>query len=349
MIDRSLIEAATRLRRHGEPYVIATVVRARTPGARLILTRYRWLAGTVSGGGFDGELAASAWMHTKDAGPVVLTYDPAHPDIGGDDDLRAAFGLGDGGSVDVLLERAGVLGRIEVLELAARCTKLQRRAAIATVIRSDASSVRVGARIALVAGGEIKQESAPIDATLRDAIERDLRAVLETGTTLVTTYGAIDVMIEALRPPPRLFVFGSGPDVVPLAQLARQVGWEVVICAASERHTTRERFTCADEILVGEPADLAARIDQAERAVCVVATHDAERDRACLGMLRGTRALSIGVVGRTYERESPQELALAIVGEIQTTLLGPTRELRAAVARPVPSRPSAMFAAIAAL
>lgn len=60
MIDRSLVEAAARLRRQGEPHVVATVVRARKPGARLILTRYRWLAGSVSGGSFDGELSASA-------------------------------------------------------------------------------------------------------------------------------------------------------------------------------------------------------------------------------------------------------------------------------------------------
>ena len=45
------------MRRQGEPYVVATVVRSRRPGARLLLTPFRWLAGGVSGGvKVDGKI-----------------------------------------------------------------------------------------------------------------------------------------------------------------------------------------------------------------------------------------------------------------------------------------------------
>ncbi|CAN5902614.1 XdhC family protein [soil metagenome] len=360
MIERSLVEAAARLRRHGEPYVVATVVRARRPGARMILTRYRWLAGTVSGGGFEGELASSAWMHTKDAGPVVLTYDAHHPDIGGDDDLRAAFGLGDGESVDVMLERAGAPGRLDVLELAARCSRQQKRGAAATVIRSEGSAVKLGMRLALVAGGEIEQEQL-IDSTLRDEIATDLRVVLETGCAMTRSFGAFDVLSEAIEPPPRLFVFGSGHDLVPLAQLARQIGWDVVICGEATRYSTRERFVMADEILTGDLDSLAERINESERAVCVVATHDADKDRAILAMLGTTKACYIGVVGsgarhalddhrvRELLGDSPQDRAFAAIGESQAVLRRMPGAPTTLPERPVPSRPSAAFAAVVAL
>lgn len=348
MIERSLVDAAARMRRQGEPYVVATVVRARRPGARLILTPYRWLAGTVSGGAFEGELATSAWMHTKDAGPVVMTYDAAHPDIANDGDLRAAFGLADNDTVDVMLERAGAPGRIDVLEIAARCARLQQRAAIATVIRSDAASVRVGSRLALCSG--TLAQDGPFDAELREAIVAELH---ETTGTAMRTFGSIDVVFEAVAPPPRLFMFGTGHDLVPLAQLAKHAGWDVLVCADSPRYSTRERFSNADDVMIGTAADLAATIDEADRAVCVVATHDATRDRACIAALRATKARAIGVIGRhAGEDARVQELVGETALERALHAIALLRAAPAAspiVERPVPSRPSAAFAAVAAL
>jgi xanthine/CO dehydrogenase XdhC/CoxF family maturation factor len=366
VIDRALVEAAARLRRQGEPYVVATVVRAArrsSIGSRLILGRYRWLAGTVSGGRFDGELSASAWMHTKDAGPVVMTYDTAHPDIANDDDLRAAFGLGDGGSVEVMLERAGCAGRIDMLELATRCTRQQRRAATATVIASAASGVRVGTRLALLAGGDVEQESSPLCAELRDSITVELRAVLETGATVTKVFNGVEVLLEAIIPPPRLFLIGESHDLVPLAQLAKHTGWDVVVCAETPRNAIRERFVMADEILVGDIADIAGRIDQSDRAACVIASHDADHDRACLAALRPTRARYLGVSGSHANRIAPEDArvheidadsaadrAFAALTEARAALATPAPSDRSAsVERPAPSRPSAVFAAIAAL
>jgi xanthine/CO dehydrogenase XdhC/CoxF family maturation factor len=349
VIERSLVDAAARMRRQGEPYVIATVVRARRPGARLLLTPFRWIAGGVSGGAFEGELATSAWMHTKDAGPVVLTYDAAHPDIGNDGDLRAAFGLADNTTVDVMIERAGTPGRIDVLEIAARCARSQQRASIATVIRSDVASVRVGSRLAL-SNGALEQDG-PFEAELREAIVAELHQT--TGTT-TRTFGAIDVLFEAIAPPPRLFVFGTGHDLVPLAQLAKQAGWDVLVCAETPRYSTRERFVMADDVIIGTAADLAPMIDEADRAVCVVATHDGARDRACVAALRGTTTRAIGVVGRHLAEddrihELVGETALERAFHAISLLRSDSPVCTPAIERPVPSRPSAVFAAVAAL
>ena len=303
-------------------------------------------------------------MHTKVSGPVVMTYDAGHPDIANDDDLRAAFGLGDGGTVEVMLELAGQPGRIDVLELATRCTRQQRRAAVATVIASESASVRVGTRLALLAGGDVEQEAAPLDAELRDAICADLRAALESGITTTKLFGGVEVLLEAIVPPPRLFVLGESHDLVPLAQLAKQAGWDVVICAEAPRHSIRERFVMADEILVGDCEDIAARIEQSDRAACVIASHDVDRDRANLALLRATKAKFIGVAGSRVARlapddarvhellgDTPFDRAFTAITEARASMsprLG-IAERTGATERPVPSRPSAVFAAVAAL
>jgi xanthine/CO dehydrogenase XdhC/CoxF family maturation factor len=248
-----------------------------------------------------------------------------------------------------MIERAGGPGRIDPLELASRCARLQQRATIATVIRSDVASVRVGSRIALCTGA--LEQDCPLDAELREAIVAELH---QTSGITTRTFGAIEVLFEAIAPPPRLFVFGTNHDLVPLAQLAKQAGWDVLVCTDVPRYSTRERFVMADDVIVGAPADLAAMIDEADRAVCVVATHDRTRDRACIAALRGTKARAIGVIGRHPAEdgrvhELVGETALDRAFHAVSLLRGTSPARLAASERPVPSRPSAVFAAVAAL
>ncbi|MBA3454817.1 MAG: XdhC family protein [Deltaproteobacteria bacterium] len=381
--ERSIVEAAARLRRHGEPYLVATVVSTsgtayRRPGARMVLTRFRWVAGTVTGGVLEGELSNTGWQKTKDA-PLLVRYDAADGVGAEDDDIRSAFGLGCDGSVEVLVERAGMPGRIDALEVAARCYRAQKRAAVVTVYRSNVAGVRVGSRMAALAGGELELEADPIEPVLRGSIEADLRIVLESGVSATRTYqtpdGSTDVLIEAVVPPVRLFVFGTGHDAVPLAQLAHQIGWEVVICTTGTteiKYSTRERFVNAVEMLTGTPAEIAARIDETERAVAVVMSHDVAREREHLGMLLVTRARHIAVLGpkqralemlTALERpddarihgidqgETPQELALTAIAQAQATIALPRMREQTTphVERPTASRPAEMFAAIAAI
>ena len=88
----------------GAEAVLATVVATRgsvyrRPGARMLLTREGWVAGSVSGGCIESDLVSTAFDRTED-GPVVVTYDASAPD-----DVLLGFGLGCNGAVDVLMQR----------------------------------------------------------------------------------------------------------------------------------------------------------------------------------------------------------------------------------------------------
>ena len=159
---------------------------------------------------------------------------------------------------------------------------------------------------------------------------------------------SLDVLIEPVRPPPRLFVLGGGHDVVPVVDMARTVGWETVVCVPSSRVTTRERLGMADALLTAPLTEVLAHVDASDRALALVIAHDYERDRDSLAMLLASRATYIGVLGplrrtaRMLEElgcagsdvdervhapvglelgaESPAEIALAIVAEMQASL-----------------------------
>lgn len=353
-IERSILDAAARLRRNREPHLVATIVRVqgsayRKPGARMLLTQFRWISGSVSGGCLEGDIATRGWWRTRDGEPAMVRYDSRVPENADDDDVRAAFGLGCDGVVEVMLERAGTPGRIDPLEFTDQCIREQKRGAIVTVIRSEAPGIKTGMRVALLDHGDPIGDQ--FDAALRAGMIADARAAIATGDSSNRTYrsdqGNVDVFVEAILPPPRLFLFGIGHDVVPVVTLAKNLGWDVTVCSNDERVSLRQRFVGADEILVGTTEELAVRVDQAERAVAVVMSHNYDLDKQMVGMLVGTHCRYIGVLGpraRTTRMlvelgmglsgdvrihastgldlgaETPQEAALAIVSEIQGKL-----------------------------
>jgi xanthine dehydrogenase accessory factor len=180
---------------------------------------------------------------------------------------------------------------------------------------------------------------------LRDALASDLADAIASGRTTNLDRGDIEVLVEAVLPPPRLFVLGTGHDAVPVATLAKNLGWDVVVCARQAKFSLRDRFATADEVLVGTDAEIAQRIDESDRALAIVMSHDYERDRDVLGTLLDSRVRYIGMLGpsaRTNRMldelgrapdarvhapvglelgaETPQEIALAIVAEAQAEI-----------------------------
>jgi xanthine/CO dehydrogenase XdhC/CoxF family maturation factor len=295
-----LIEGAAAIA--GQERVIATVVDVigssyRRPGARLLVTRERRVAGAISGGCLEGDVLRRGFWRTE-AGPAVVTYDASEDGIGS----------GCNGVIRVLLEREPIDG-IDPIAVLARCMREQRRATIVTRFE----------------GGFARTEVVDHVAT--------------------ATHVHDGALIEVLVPPPRLFVLGAGIDAVPVIEQARAIGWEVIACAPYARPELRVRLARADRVLIGGPELVADEIAASDRAAAIIMNHDYVHDRACLGAVLGSPACYIGALGprrRTAQMldelgmaaeprlhapvglelgaENAEEIALAIVAEVQAVL-----------------------------
>jgi len=141
-----------------------------------------------------------------------------------------------------------------------------------------------------------------------------------------------DAFIHGIEPAIRLLVFGEGPDSAPLRTLAEILGWEIVE--------------------VEQPADLPNHVDA--RTAAIVKSHNYGRDFAALCQLLKLDLPYVGLLGPRKRREqllnavldediaiaaevfapagldlgaeTPEELALALVAEIQTTFAGASAE-----------------------
>jgi xanthine dehydrogenase accessory factor len=357
----AIAHEATRLRARGQRFLLATVVRTqgssyRRPGARMLVALgedgepERWLAGCVSGGCLETDvLLRGAWRTTT--GPTVVTYDST-----ADDEVGWGFGLGCNGVVDVLLERIEPSSAFDPTRFFTRCFEALRPAALVTVFASTRPDIPVGARFALGPSGEV--ETTITDPVLRalftDAATRAVDAARPVADTL--DVGGVTALVETISPTPHVFIAGTNHDALPLASLVRSMGWRATVCDTDARHAAR-----FENALIGSPADIRAAVDAAGDAHVVIMTHSFDRDRELLRALAPSRARYLGVLGpaRRTERiklelgdaiggralfapvgldlgaETPQEIALSIVAEIQAV----RREARAGSLR---SRSSAI-------
>ena len=333
-----IVREASRLEAEGSAFLLATVVRVagssyRRPGARMLVAGDRWLSGCVSGGCLEGDVMLRG-AHRSRAGAVVVTYDST-----AEEGEAWGVGLGCNGIVDVLLEHVEPGAQHEALAFAQACFAAETAGALVTVIRSAHVAVPVGARLAVGPRSELVRPIA--DPAIQRALERAARGA--AGVVELAEHG-ITALVERIAPSPQLFVLGSAHDAVPIVTLAQSIGMRVTVADRAIR--AGSRVLAADRVisLAGAWDRLGALIDAAAEPYVVIMHHQREADREALAVALASRARYIGVLGparRTHAlldelgrrpgadprvhapigldvgAETPEQIALAIAGELQ--------------------------------
>lgn len=333
-----IVREASRLEAQGSAFLLATVVRVagssyRRPGARMLVAGDRWVSGCVSGGCLEGDVMLRG-AHRCRAGAVVVTYDST-----AEEGEAWGVGLGCNGIVDVLLEHVEPGAPHEALAFAQACFEAETAGALVTVIRSAHAAAPVGARLAVGPRSELVRSIA--DPVIQRALERAARGA--AGVVELADHG-ITALVERIAPSPQLFVLGSGHDAAPIVTLAQSIGMRVTVADRAIREGSR--FLTADRVIstAGAWDRLGALIDAAAEPYVVIMHHHRDADRGALAVALASRARYIGVLGparRTHGlladlgrrpgedprvhapigldvgAETPEQIALAVAGELQ--------------------------------
>lgn len=142
-----------------------------------------------------------------------------------------------------------------------------------------------------------------------------------------TRLGGRELLVEAIRPPRALAVFGGGPDVDPLVRMAEHLGWTVTRFAAAARAFDCEAFDAAVvmthnflhdaellDLLLPSAIPYVGVLGPKRRGAELVASLS-DVARAHAERLRNPIGLDLG-------GDTPEEIALSIVAEIQAVLHG---------------------------
>ncbi|GGE46325.1 hypothetical protein GCM10007421_20650 [Halopseudomonas oceani] len=347
-----LLKAVDEAARQGDDAVLATVVKVegsayRRPGARMLINALGQTEGTVSGGCLETEVARTArWLTER--GPALRSYSTAEEDEDGDAAVR--FGLGCNGTVHLLFERVDSVACQLLLDGCRALTDGTVGLSVATVVSASQPDL-LGQRLLLTADDQLQGSlpdawSAPLLPLLRQA-RSARRAALHC---FRQPGGAVEVLIEHLRPARRLVIFGGGHDAQPLVRMAKLQGLHVTVIDSRAHFARRSRFPEADAVLLGQLDNSFALKDLLADAAVVVMTHSLQQDAWWLAQALASSACYIGQLGPRERTErllagmaqaslpgverlhypvgldlggdTPESVALAILGEMTAVLNG---------------------------
>lgn len=332
------------------PIALATVIATERsaphdPGASMAVRPGPEVLGSVSGGCVEGAVVEEALQVLRSGTPRRLRY-------GISDELAGTVGLTCGGTIHLWVER---IDDRKLVRQALDGIETDRPVAVCTVLAGE----QAGAKLLVT----VEEDSGGLSpAALRERVVHDARSMLAAGLTGIRTYGprgeargtAVEVFVQSFAPPPAMYVFGATDFARATAAIGKFLGYRVTVCDARSTFLTRIRFPEADELVVRWPDEFLAEAPVDQRTAICILTHDPKFDVPLLEAALATDAGYIGAMGsrRTDEERTrelrargtgaaqlarirgpigldigartPQEVAVAIAGEIISTRSGAT-------------------------
>lgn len=285
---RSLIDTGTG--------VLATVVDVegsayRRPGAKLVVDGEDQL-GAITAGCLEDPLIDLAADVQESGEPRVETFDLTN-------DEEWGLGLGCNGVIDILLEPVDATLQRTLNEAAAK-----RPATLLTVVRSDSTTLPVGSRVTVTEDGSVASpgERKAIPDDIVDQLGQSVETAVSNGTSTLahaTIEGTnVSVFVDGIDPVHDLVLFGNQNDIHPVARIARQVGFQVIVASGRGAKSSTDEFPDAHEVRSVRAPELAACIDGNEYTSVVLMSHNFIDDRLALeSLLADTDVPYIGLMG----------------------------------------------------
>ena len=241
---------------------------------------------------------------------------------------------------------------ISLAEELVEITEQGAAAVLATVVEAEGSAkIEAGAKCLIRDGqvhGETIGNAKVVDALLRES-DKHMRAEKSQLVSLEVpdANAKLEVFFEVMPAPPKLIVVGAGHIAVPLVRMAKVLDFHVTVIDDRLLYANRERFPDADDVLVGDMAQMLKEMNITPSCYVVLITRGHAYDEPCLRVIVKTPAKYIGMIGsrrrikacfqrfrdedkmaeevldRVYApigldiaTETPAEIALSILGEV---------------------------------
>ena len=164
--------------------------------------------------------------------------------------------------------------------------------------------------------------------------------------SLATGAGTVEIFLDLQADHPKLIIVGAVHIAIALVTFAKTLGFRTIVLDARSAFATPERFGHADQLLIQWPADALPGLGLDEATHLVFLTHDEKIDNPALQVALNSAARYVGAlgsrkthakrmealvalgvtveqiqrihapIGLTIGAQRPEEIALAIMGEI---------------------------------
>ncbi|WP_108246180.1 XdhC family protein [Muricauda brasiliensis] len=350
-----IIAQYQELKSQGIRCVLATVVHVdgssyRRAGARMLVDEFGTIIGAISGGCLEGDALRKALFALDRQENKLVTYDTSD-----EDDAVIGAQLGCNGIIQVLFEPINYTDENNPCELLRTVAEQEVPMAVSVVFDLDKSQQQLGTCLVsdenqIISGRQLPEElQQALLVKSKETIKLDNSCFAELKIEKKVYFA----FIQLHQPPVKLILVGAGNDAQILAQQADLLGWKVTVTDGRPTHANKKRFVGSCQVIVTKPEETLKNINIDQRTCFVLMSHNYNYDLEVLKLLLGNAETPyIGILGplKKYNRmlneladedievskedlakihapvgleigaETPAEIGLAILAEIQSVL-----------------------------
>ncbi|MCB7480163.1 XdhC family protein [Christiangramia sediminis] len=345
------------LKMAGTECVLATVVHVegssyRRAGARMLVDEFGNITGAISGGCLEGDALRKALHAMHQQKNKLVNYDTSD-----EDDAVIGAQLGCNGVIQVLFEYVDFENKYNPCELLKIVVSSNQKLAIVVQFNLDKSLDQPGT--GLFINEDLQLNGKKPEKQLLELIIKECELSLQNGkpnfTEISINNKTYHFFIQNYKPPVKLVLVGAGNDAQILAQQTELLGWDVIVTDGRPTHANNERFASSCQVIVSKPEETLSKIRIDARTYFVLMSHNYNYDLAVLKLLIGKNEIPyIGILGpkKKFDRmltylkkdgfqlndeilnkihapvgleigaETPAEIGLSILAEIQSVLTG---------------------------
>jgi xanthine dehydrogenase accessory factor len=330
---------------------LATVVKVqgssyRSPGARMLITDDGKWVGSISGGCLEGDALRKARQVMTDKKPITVTYDTRE-----ESNQNLGIGLGCNGIIHVLIEPLDNTNNRNTINLFEGFASAKEPLALATIFNATTG---IAEKLLITSNNEMS-----IGFTnnhIEEVVRRDLLELFQSKKSEAKKYKSsedeVEVFIELIQPSISVILFGGGFDARPVSELAKNLGWDVIVTDECVAHIAPLFFPHADKLSLCQREFIDREFEITPYTACVLMSHNYEYDRDVLCKIINTESPYIGILGprKRFEKmvdefrlegiellisdnhrihspigldigaETPDEIAISIIAEIQSKM-----------------------------
>ncbi|SDR71123.1 XdhC/CoxI family protein [Gramella sp. MAR_2010_147] len=350
-----IIARYNSLKVSGTDCVLATLVHIegssyRNAGARMLVDEFGNITGAISGGCLEGDALQKALHALHQQKNKLITYDTSD-----EDDAVIGAQLGCNGVIQVLFEPLDYKDHLNPCELLKKVITQAHSLAIVVQFNLERSKDQPGT--ILLVDKNLRYTGKPPDEDPLGLILNQAEITLENNRNRFAEFSKDgekqQLFIQNYEPPVKLILVGAGNDAQILAKQADLLGWEVIVTDGRPTHANKDRFAGSCQVIITKPEETLENIQIDDRSCFVLMSHNYNYDLSVLKILLNEEQIPyIGILGplKKYKRmledleneaydpgektlakihapvgleigaETPAEIGLSILAEIQTVI-----------------------------
>jgi xanthine/CO dehydrogenase XdhC/CoxF family maturation factor len=272
-------------------WVIATIIGTegssyRKPGAMMMINSLGQYHGLLSGGCLESDImrqSRQCWISGKNN---IIQYDMRE-----EEDIAWQLGIGCGGLVRILLQPVSADNKY--LELVALREQINLNK-WCMYQQTLSKSVPLNTLLRLNKNQELIQQVSDNNPSPNKGVDE------EPSEQSIPLHGLFEHII---KPSLRLAIFGGGIDAIPLANIAANVGWHVLVADPRTGYARQTQFPEAQQIIKASLDDFAQHPWLVNIDAVVIMTHNVKLDAQALVLSQSSSASYVGMLGPLHRTE----------------------------------------------